>query len=109
MLKQNDVRTKRGVDLAEHLVGFYQAQERCVACVYCSLLVLHSLLCCSYFTEGTKLMSALKSWEEKLTTQVSEVRYCIKPLLPCRRTHYFNCNVCHSAAHSTRQGEKEAH
>lgn len=28
MLKVNDVKTKRGVDLAEHLVGYYQAQEK---------------------------------------------------------------------------------
>ena len=84
MLKQNDVRTKRGVDLAEHLVGFYQAQERCVVCVNIVVCLYYDALCCSYFTEGTKLMSALKSWEEKLTTQISEVRYCIKPLLPCR-------------------------
>ena len=27
MLKVNDVKTKRGVDFAEHLVGYYQAQE----------------------------------------------------------------------------------
>ena len=31
LLKFNDVKTKRGVDMAEHLVGFYQAQERYAA------------------------------------------------------------------------------
>ena len=42
MLKVNDVKTKRGVDLAEHLVGYYQAQEK--YCIQrCSLNLLRLL------------------------------------------------------------------
>jgi len=55
MLKVNDVKTKRGVDFAEHLVGYYQAQE-------------------AYFNDGKTLLQALKSWESKFTTQISELR-----------------------------------
>ena len=57
MTKFNEVKTKRGVDLAEHLVAYYQAQEE-------------------YFQDGNLIMKALKSWEEKFTTQCSEVSIC---------------------------------
>jgi len=38
MLKVNDVKTKRGVDFAEHLVGYYQAQEAYVTMLWHNLL-----------------------------------------------------------------------
>lgn len=38
MLKVNDVKTKRGVDFAEHLVGYYQAQEAYVTILWHNLL-----------------------------------------------------------------------
>lgn len=55
MLKVNDVKTKNGVDLAEHLISFYQAQE-------------------SYFKDGNTLLQALKQWEGKLNTQMHDLR-----------------------------------
>lgn len=55
MLKYNDVKTKRGVELAEHLQGHYQAQE-------------------SYFKDGSTILNALKQWEAKFQGQISEVR-----------------------------------
>ena len=54
MLKFNDVKTKRGVDFAEHLLGFYQAQE-------------------GYFKDGNTLLQALKLWEAKLKKENGEV------------------------------------
>ena len=51
MLKVNDVKTKRGVDLAEHLVGYYQAQEKyCIQRYSLSLLRLGRLLRLLSFT-----------------------------------------------------------
>ncbi|XP_064381820.1 arf-GAP with SH3 domain, ANK repeat and PH domain-containing protein 1-like isoform X2 [Halichondria panicea] len=55
MSKFNEVKTKRGVDLAEHLVAYYQAQE-------------------DYFQDGNLIMKALKAWEGRFTTQCSEQR-----------------------------------
>ena len=54
MLKYNDVKTKRGVDLAEHLLAYYQAQE-------------------SYFKENANILNALKQWETKLQGTIGEV------------------------------------
>ncbi len=64
MSKFNDVKTKRGVDFAEHLVAYYQAQEE-------------------YFQDGNLVMKALKAWEERFTTQCSEVKagFCISLVL----------------------------
>ncbi len=58
MSKFNEVKTKRGVDLAEHLVAYYQAQE-------------------DYFQDGNLIMKALKAWEGRFTTQCSEVCACV--------------------------------
>lgn len=54
MIKFNEVKTKRGADLAEHLVAYYQAQEE-------------------YFQDGNNIMKVLKAWESKFTVQCSEV------------------------------------
>ena len=56
MLKALDVRMKRGVDLADHLVGYYQGAQE------------------SYFSDGSKLLNAMQQWETKLSTQLSEIR-----------------------------------
>lgn len=55
MLKFNDVKTKEGVDLAEHLIAYYHAQE-------------------TYFKDGGMVLAALKSWEAKFNGQVTELR-----------------------------------
>ena len=54
MLKYNDVKTKRGTELAEHLLAFHQAQE-------------------SYFKENSDILNALKQWETKFQGQLAEV------------------------------------
>ena len=54
MLKYNDVKTKRGVELAEHLIAYHQAQE-------------------SYFKENSDILNALKQWETKFQGQIAEV------------------------------------
>ncbi len=64
MSKFNDVKSKRGVDLAEHLVAYYQAQE-------------------DYFQDGNLIMKALKAWEGRFTTQCSEVCVCVCVVQPC--------------------------
>ena len=74
MLKVNDVKTKRGVDLAEHLVGYYQAQEKyCMQRCSLNLLRFTNFHLYSYFSDGKTLLQALKSWESKFTAQISEV------------------------------------
>ncbi len=35
LIKVNEIRTKKGVDLLQHLVEFYQAQNRCVCVCVC--------------------------------------------------------------------------
>ena len=54
MLKYHDVKTKGGVDFAEHLVAYYRAKE-------------------SYFKDGSMLLQALKSWESKFSKDITEV------------------------------------
>jgi len=54
MLKYNDVKTKRGVDLGEHLLAYYQAQE-------------------GYFKDSSTILNALKTWESKFKGQLNEV------------------------------------
>lgn len=54
MLKYHDVKTKGGVDFAEHLVAYYRAKE-------------------SYFKDGGTLLQALKSWESKFSKDITEV------------------------------------
>lgn len=54
LLKYNDVKTKRGVDLAEHLLAYHQAQE-------------------TYFKENSNILNALKQWEAKFHGQLAEV------------------------------------
>ena len=58
LLKYNDVKTKRGVDLGEHLLAYYQAQE-------------------GYFKDGSTILNALKTWESKFKGQLSEVSMCL--------------------------------
>ena len=48
------MKTKRGVELAEHLLAYYQAQE-------------------TYFKESTTILNALKQWEAKFKGQITEV------------------------------------
>jgi hypothetical protein len=55
MLRFNDVKTKEGVDLAEHLVAYYHAQD-------------------TYFREGGMVLAALKNWEARFNSQISQVR-----------------------------------
>lgn len=55
LLKYNDVKTKRGVELAEHLVAYYQAQD-------------------TYFKDNSQILNALRQWESKFQGQISEVR-----------------------------------
>ena len=54
MLKYHDVKTKGGVDFAEHLVAYYRAKE-------------------SYFKDGSMLLQALKSWESKFSKDITDV------------------------------------
>ena len=54
LLKYNDVKTKRGVELAEHLLAYHQAQE-------------------TYFKDNSNLINALKQWESKFQGQITEV------------------------------------
>ena len=54
MLKYHDVKTKGGVDFAEHLVAYYRAKE-------------------SYFKDGSMLLQALKSWESRFSKDITEV------------------------------------
>ena len=54
MLKYNDVKTKRGVDLGEHLLAYYQAQD-------------------NYFKDGSTILHSLKTWESKFKGQLNEV------------------------------------
>ena len=54
MMKYHDVKTKGGVDFAEHLVAYYRAKE-------------------SYFKDGNTLLQALKSWEGKFSKDITEV------------------------------------
>ena len=54
MMKYQDVKTKGGVDFAEHLVAYYRAKE-------------------SYFMDGNTLLHALKSWESKFSKDITEV------------------------------------
>lgn len=54
LLKYNDVKTKRGVDLAEHFLAYHQAQE-------------------TYFKDNSQLVIALKQWEAKFQGQLAEV------------------------------------
>ena len=54
MLKYNETKSKSGVELAEHLVSFYRAQE-------------------GYFKDGSALLQALKNWEAKFTTDTQQV------------------------------------
>jgi Arf-GAP/SH3 domain/ANK repeat/PH domain-containing protein len=55
MLRFNDVKTKEGVDLAEHLVAYYHAQD-------------------TYFREGGMVLAALKNWEARFNSQISQMR-----------------------------------
>jgi hypothetical protein len=50
------VKTKRGVDLAEHLLAYHQAQE-------------------TYFRDNSSLIIALKQWETKFQGQIAEVGF----------------------------------
>lgn len=54
LLKYNDVKTKRGAELAEHLLAYQQAHE-------------------TYFKDNSNLITALKQWETKFKGQISEV------------------------------------
>ena len=54
MLKYNDVKTKRGVDVGEHLLAYYQAQD-------------------GYFKDGSTILNSLKTWESKFKGQLNEV------------------------------------
>jgi Arf-GAP/SH3 domain/ANK repeat/PH domain-containing protein len=54
LLKFNDVKTKEGVDLAEHLIAYYHAQD-------------------IYFKEGGMVLAALKQWESRFNGQITEV------------------------------------
>lgn len=62
MLKYNDVKTKRGVELAEHLLAYNQAQE-------------------TYFKDNSSLINALKQWEIKFKGQIAEVILILFPSL----------------------------
>lgn len=55
LLKYNEVKTKRGVDLAEHLLAYNQAQE-------------------TYFKDNSNLINALKQWQTKFQGQISELK-----------------------------------
>lgn len=55
MLKYNETKSKSGVELAEHLVSFYRAQE-------------------GYFKDGSALLQALKNWEAKFTTDTQQLK-----------------------------------
>lgn len=48
------MKTKRGVELAEHLLAYHQAQE-------------------TYFKDNSNLINALKQWETKFQGQIAEV------------------------------------
>ncbi len=54
LLKYNDVKTKRGVDLAEHLLAYHQAQD-------------------TYFKDNIQILNALRQWESKFQGQITEV------------------------------------
>ena len=54
LLKYNDVKTKRGVELAEHLLAYYQAQD-------------------TYFKDNAQIINALRQWESKFQGQIGEV------------------------------------
>ena len=54
LLKYNDVKTKRGVELAEHLLAYYQAQD-------------------AYFKDNAQIINALRQWESKFQGQIAEV------------------------------------
>ncbi len=90
MSKFNEVKTKRGVDLAEHLVAYYQAQE-------------------DYFQDGNLIMKALKAWEGRFSTQCSEVCVCVCVCVrACVRVcsdrwSRSGCNVCPLSAVATNQ------
>ena len=54
MMKFLDVKTKGGVDFAEHLIAYYRAKE-------------------GYFKDGSMLLQALKTWESKFGKDITEV------------------------------------
>lgn len=59
LLKYNDVKTKRGVDLAEHLLAYYQAQD-------------------TYFKDNIQILNALRQWESRFQGQIAEVLQALR-------------------------------
>jgi Arf-GAP/SH3 domain/ANK repeat/PH domain-containing protein len=74
MLRFNDVKTKEGVDLAEHLVAYYHAQDT-YGRPHCSPYSSYTSVCvCRYFREGGMVLAALKNWEARFNSQISQMR-----------------------------------
>ena len=72
MMKYHDVKTKGGLDFAEHLVAYYRAKE-------------------SYFKDGNTLLQALKIWESKLSKDITEVWCTVR--VQCIWEHWVYVNV----------------
>ncbi|XP_022247586.1 arfGAP with SH3 domain, ANK repeat and PH domain-containing protein-like isoform X2 [Limulus polyphemus] len=55
LIKVNEIKTKKGQELVQHLVEYYQAQQ-------------------SYFQDGVKMMAQLKNYIENLSGQLHKIR-----------------------------------
>lgn len=91
LLKVNEIKTKKGVDLVQNLIKYFHAQCKCVAYIFSrskqlsSLVALlqlvetnqqsHTCFMSSFFQDGLKVVENFKPAMEKLSTDLTVVSY----------------------------------
>ena len=77
-MRVNEVKTKKGVDLLQHLVEYYHAQHkyRFIHCLLAAfrLFNVSDALHCSYFQDGLKSLEHISSYIQTLTATLHKIR-----------------------------------
>lgn len=78
MIKFNEIKTKKGIDLLQNLVEYYHAQTKYVFIIISNNDVNYTLQCifdnCSYFQDGLKTIEHFGSYVADLSIKLQKIR-----------------------------------